>query len=61
MVQFGLKLQDNLVAKWAPYYLDYKRLKGVLGKKVKAWEAEVLATAKAKARWVVVVQRASSK
>eukprot|EP00611_Tribonema_gayanum_P031000 TRINITY_DN879_c0_g7_i1.p1 TRINITY_DN879_c0_g7~~TRINITY_DN879_c0_g7_i1.p1 ORF type:complete len:710 (+),score=202.63 TRINITY_DN879_c0_g7_i1:218-2347(+) len=50
MVQFGLKLQDNIVAKWADHYLDYKKLKVVLSKKSKAWEAGVLAAAKAKAK-----------
>ena len=50
MVQFGLKLQDNVVPKWADAYLDYKGLKGILSKRAKAWEAEVLANAKANQR-----------
>jgi SPX domain protein involved in polyphosphate accumulation len=50
MVQFGLKLQDNIVAKWSDSYLDYKKLKQNLSKRVKAWETSVLAEAKAKAR-----------
>ena len=35
MVEFGLKLSDNKVSKWADKYLNYVRLKGLL-KKVKA-------------------------
>ena len=52
MVQFGLKLQDNIVAKWSDNYLDYKKLKQALSKREKAWAAQVLAQAKAKSRCV---------
>jgi hypothetical protein len=27
MVQFSLKMQDNVVAKWAAHYVDYGRIK----------------------------------
>ncbi|KAG5190537.1 EXS family-domain-containing protein [Tribonema minus] len=46
MVQFGLKLQDNIVAKWADHYMDYKKLKTELTRRYKAWEAAALADAK---------------
>ena len=32
MVEFGLKLQDNKVSKWADKYLNYERLKTLLKK-----------------------------
>eukprot|EP00546_Thalassionema_frauenfeldii_P015736 CAMPEP_0178913190 /NCGR_PEP_ID=MMETSP0786-20121207/10702_1 /TAXON_ID=186022 /ORGANISM="Thalassionema frauenfeldii, Strain CCMP 1798" /LENGTH=815 /DNA_ID=CAMNT_0020585899 /DNA_START=80 /DNA_END=2527 /DNA_ORIENTATION=+ len=30
MVEFGLKLEDNKVADWAEYYIDYEKLKAIL-------------------------------
>eukprot|EP00934_Nitzschia_sp_Nitz4_P000939 Nitzschia sp. Nitz4//scaffold98_size77359//32605//35181//NITZ4_005548-RA/size77359-processed-gene-0.16-mRNA-1//1//CDS//3329560757//939//frame0 len=35
MVEFGLKLEDNKVAEWNEYYMDYDKLKAIL-KKAKA-------------------------
>mmetsp|Transcript_45421 Transcript_45421/g.91637 ORF Transcript_45421/g.91637 Transcript_45421/m.91637 type:complete len:125 (+) Transcript_45421:195-569(+) len=32
MVQFELKLEENVVEKWREYYLDYKKLKKILKK-----------------------------
>lgn len=32
MVEFGLKLEDNKVAEWSEYYLDYNKLKAILKK-----------------------------
>lgn len=39
MVEFGLKLEDNKVAEWAPRYIDYARLKLYIKKAKKAAEA----------------------
>ncbi|GMI35590.1 hypothetical protein TeGR_g1328, partial [Tetraparma gracilis] len=30
MVEFGLKLDDNTVAKWKPHYINYEKLKALL-------------------------------
>ena len=30
MVEFGLKLEDNKVDKWAHEYIDYEKLKAVV-------------------------------
>lgn len=32
MVEFGLKLEDNKVDEWAEHYIDYEKLKTILGK-----------------------------
>ncbi|CAM9835110.1 unnamed protein product [Chrysoparadoxa australica] len=41
MVQFGLQMENNVVAKWSKHYLDYASLKKEIKKRIKAGLREV--------------------